>query len=230
MNVHSVTTTPGELYECAKSSSSSAPSFPSVNVEENDDLINIVQSMPSMMTANVANLLHLPGENDTASSLVQHYIDDFVHGNGVSLKNNKENEKEGLVVGFVGIGNMGKGMVVNLLKNGNIGGNGNIKHMKLYNRTRDKVDALLHEWKGSVGHSNNIVVDIVDSPIEASIGCDITMVCLGNEEICSDVLLGGGGGGGGLISNNSTFFSQRLLCFCFSLFCSNAFDCCYSNI
>ena len=73
-----------------------------------------------------------------------------------------------------------------------------IKHMKLYNRTRDKVDALLHEWKGSVGHSNNIVVDIVDSPIEASIGCDITMVCLGNEEICSDVLLGGGGGGGGL--------------------------------
>ena len=73
-------------------------------------------------------------------------------------------------IGYIGLGNMGKGMVLNLLKN---------KHdVFVWSRTSEKV--LEMEKKGAIGCS---------SPNEVSSKADFVMACLVDEEASTSVFL-----------------------------------------
>ena len=216
VNVHSITTTLQALNKSAKRSATGSATgeesgWPTVDVEVDAQLTEMVSSMPDDLGSDVASLLQLPGEQDTVDTLVAHYVEDFVDGdgingiNGTNGMNGRMNGRErgertlgkerdgaaGLTVGFVGVGNMGSGMLLNLLQHSN-----DVTTIKVYNRTKEKVDQLLDELQQkSMANMENIHIDVVDTPTEASLGCDITMLCLGNEQICSDILLGGNGRG-----------------------------------
>jgi len=73
-------------------------------------------------------------------------------------------------IGYIGLGNMGKGMVLNLLKN---------KHdVFVWSRTSEKVIEM--EKKGAIGCS---------SPNEVSSKADFVMACLVDEEVSISVFL-----------------------------------------
>jgi nucleoside-diphosphate-sugar epimerase len=193
VNVHAVTTTLQELHsEAAKhQAEGKEKEFPTIQLELDLKLTDMVGSMPINMISNVATALKLPGKNDTVKTLVQSYVDDFVHGDGVQLMEEVQRERKRLTIGFIGVGHMGSGMLRNLITKSDTG-----TTIKIYNRTSSKIDDVLKEMKSEGIYNDDINIEIVDHYINASIGCDITMVCLSDEMIVKKVLLGSDGAGG----------------------------------
>ncbi|MEX0762479.1 MAG: NAD(P)-dependent oxidoreductase [Dehalococcoidia bacterium] len=77
-------------------------------------------------------------------------------------------------VGFIGLGNMGRGMARNLIKNG--------ADLTVYTRTRSKVDEMVAEG-AKAGDSN---ADVAEK-------CDIVLTCLPDVKTSREVFLGENG-------------------------------------
>lgn len=74
-----------------------------------------------------------------------------------------------ITIGFVGLGTIGNGMVINLLKNG--------FRIQAYNRTRANAE--------SIGHEN---YSIADSPGDAAFGADAVFTCVSDDTALEEVL------------------------------------------
>ena len=87
-------------------------------------------------------------------------------------------------VSFIGLGVMGYPMAGHLARNG--------FSVRVYNRTRTKAEQWLAEYGDAGLHV------IADTPREAAIGADVTMLCVGNDDDVRSVVLGADGALAGL--------------------------------
>ncbi len=79
-----------------------------------------------------------------------------------------------MTVGFIGLGNMGQGMVDNLLQKG--------ADPTVFTRTRSKIEAMID--RGAKGATS--VADLAQN-------VDVVLVCLPDVQTSRDLLLGGDG-------------------------------------
>ena len=143
-----------------------------INIDEN--LSTIVGSMLSDVECEIASALDLPGKNMTAEDMVDIYAEDFLN-----IKNeNKKKEKE--EIAFIGLGNMGIGMVENLIKNDFV--------VHVYNRTLKKATDLKAKYPEKADTIN--VYESVHDLMKHTRNVNIISVCLSNEEICREILIG----------------------------------------
>ena len=92
--------------------------------------------------------------------------------------------KPSQVAAFIGLGVMGYPMAGHLARNG--------FSVRVYNRTRTKAEQWLAEYGDAGLHI------IADTPREAAIGADVTMLCVGNDDDVRSVVLGADGALAGL--------------------------------
>ena len=98
-------------------------------------------------------------------------------------------------VGFVGLGVMGGPMAGHLLRSG--------MKVKVYNRTKEKALQWLEK------QTEQVAVEVVDTPEAAAHGCEAVMTCVGNDDDLRSVVYGENGilaglKTGGLFIDHST--------------------------
>jgi 3-hydroxyisobutyrate dehydrogenase len=93
-------------------------------------------------------------------------------------------------IGFIGLGIMGRGMAMNLLKAGN--------PVTVWNRTRERMESLLAAGAAAAEH-----------PADLAARCDVILICVSDTPDVEEVLLGengvlSGAGSGDLVIDHST--------------------------
>lgn len=193
VNLHATSVTLGELYEetsriVQKGQDKPRENLGPLHVNINEKLEGIVASMPSRIESATAKALGLPGAHHTARDLVRIYCEDFAphidtspHESDISASAGRDAS----VVAFMGLGNMGKSMARNIINSGNF------EEVRLWNRTKESAQtfAVSMENIHYRGSGPTTKVTVCDSPREAAEGASVTMICLGTEKACEDVLL-----------------------------------------
>ncbi len=194
VNLHATTVTLSELHAEAErvaastsSSSSSRAPFGAVHLEVDDALSTIVSSMPSNIESDTAAALGLPGQGHTARDLVRIYCEDFAPSMSVAATEGDSgvegaSEKDRRVVAFLGLGNMGKSMARNVVSSGKF------DEVRVWNRTQDTAQSFAVNVE-DVHSRSATTVTVCDSPREAAKGAGVSLMCLGTEQACEEVLL-----------------------------------------
>jgi D-erythronate 2-dehydrogenase len=183
-NLHASPVTLNELYQHASNfATSNDLKFGNIEVNIDTNLSNIVGSMVSDVECQVASALDLPGKNVSAGDMVKFYAEDFLGLTTTTTNNNNSSNATNKMpeISFIGLGNMGIGMVENLIKNDFV--------VHIYNRTLEKAEEFKLKYPEKAGsiHVYKNLSDLIQSGKNKSM---IFSVCLLNEEICRDILIG----------------------------------------